>query len=281
MTNDSDKEGRVMTAKVLLYLALTSPGNEELLGQLRVLATEVIEAVDVEDVLLPQDVAEGVDELWIARVYEALAGPAQPPKAEEVRLEEALFKASAEDVASVGAAFKQTLLPGLPQDLINFPRWFKSAPQISVEQVAALSRLPDVETAFPISAQLIVYGVTPCTIFYASEAVAGVVDRLIRIEALHERDGIVLASNRPLIVKVNGEQVEVPFGEEIARVAECDMATAEAIWKWLLSVAQYKPQVFGGFEADPVQDGVRLRRVSSARATADLYRRWSLVYDYA
>lgn len=280
MSNES-KAVQTMTPEQLFYAAMTSPGDDTLLAQLRARADEVLEAIDLQDVVLPQATAEALDETWIAKVYEALAGPVPTVTAEEKKIAQDLFNASAADVESIGTAFKETLLPGLPMHLMDFDRWFESVPRVPAEMVDVLSTLPDVKAAFPVSSHLIVYGIVPSTIYYASEAVAAIVDRLFRLPLISETEGIVLSSDEPLVVTMEGKEEEIAVDDEIARMAECDAAAASAIRRWLLHVAEYKPQLFGGFESVPVSGGVRLRRAGNSFEEASLYRRWGLVFEEA
>jgi hypothetical protein len=284
MNNMSDENNVVrtaMTPEKLLYAVMTSPGDDKLLDQLRARAVEILEAIDLQDVALTQSAAEGLDESWVAKVYEALAGSGPTLTPEDKSIAGALFNASASDVESIGTAFKETLLPDLPVQLMQFERWFESVPPVPVETIGALSVLPDVKAAFPVSSQLIVYGVTPSTIFYASEAIAATVDRLFRARFLSEKDGVVLSADKPLVVTIEGKSEEIAVNDEIARMAECELVVARALRRWLLHVAEYKAQLFGGFESEPVSQGVLLRRATKSFEGISLYRRWGLVLDTA
>ncbi|MGA2000169.1 MAG: sigma-70 family RNA polymerase sigma factor [Terriglobales bacterium] len=278
MQNTASRTEAAMTPESLLYQVLTSPGNQQLLLQLRARAGEVIAAIDDRDMTLPKGTAESIDGLWIAEVYETLATGVSAPQTPELeKLSAELFAASVEDIKSIGVAFQETLLPGLPLELANFPEWFGSVKQITPERIAELSKFPDVEAAFPISAQLIVYGLTPRTFYYATEAVSTVLDRLFRL-GLAKGNSFVLHPRQACVIQTEQGEVHVDLEAEISRVAECTVQAANAILPWLVAAAGSKPLLFSGFEAAPSSNGVLLRHTTTAFDS--LYKRWGVAFQY-
>jgi hypothetical protein len=63
-----------ITLETLLYGALTTPGNESPQTELSAQSNEIMEFLDSHDFALPGTAAELLEDLWIAQVYEAIAG---------------------------------------------------------------------------------------------------------------------------------------------------------------------------------------------------------------
>lgn len=269
MSASSTGMGPAMNPEVLLYKSLTSPGNRELLSQLRSRSREVLTFLDQRDPNFPQEALASIDEQWVAEVYEALAGEAEPLQNAEVEeLSRRLFETSVQDSASIGAAFNQTLLPGLPLELVMFDRWFESLERASDEETEELSSRPDVRAAFPVSVQLINFKLTPSIFFFATEAVSSLIDRLIRMGIISERN----------VLLPNSELTTERLSNEIGRMAEVSKDTAPLLCQWLFRAAEYKPYLFSGFESEATHSGIRLSR---ADTSPNLYQRWGFVKEPA
>jgi hypothetical protein len=234
---------------------------------------------------------------WVARVHEALADEEQPSP-EEMALRAAVFHAYAEDERAVAQAFAGTLLEGLPAEFTKWDQWFESATRASEEEQKYLLSLPVVQEVRAQAKPLVAFGVTPLTVFYASEAIAQLADRLLGLGLGHvagqpEHDPVrrlvtALVENRRrgLVPKVlitpgerppEGPEPAIParlLADEIERVADCGRAVAHGLLRWLVGAAQYKPLLFGGFEADPDRDAVALTR--TADIETNLFKRWGL-----
>ncbi len=231
--------------------------------------------LDTHDFVLPGTTAESVEELWIAEVYEAIAGDSTSAATFETeQFTRELFQASQEDLASIGVAFKETLLPDLPVALVRFEDWFGKVPRATDEEHLNLLKQPDVVAAFPNSAELAVYGMTPSMFYFATEAVSGLLDRLIRA-AIHE-PAFVLKEKTPLEVRTEEGAVQLRLEDEVEKVTECSPERANAMLAWLLRAAEYKPALFSGFEAE-FSNGRLLLRHSGERY-GNLYQRWSLAF---
>src|ERR1035441_470346 len=263
-------------AAELLRRTLYSPGNEELLSNLKASAKEVLAVIESADITLSTGTEP--DGLWIARVYEALAGATEaPPTPQQLEIEQALLEMERTDLAAIGKAFVETLLPDLPITLTRFSELFANAPRVGAEEVALLSNEPDVRAAFPNSADLALFGIRPLSVFYASEAVANLFDRLLRYGLIEESD-LFLSSKEsdtyaPFLAKRN---LDVSIDREIAHMTDCSVQTSAILLKWLIAVSEYKPFVFGGFEAELKRGGVLLKRYP--KTFANLYERWAVSY---
>jgi len=268
----SDMEAEVQTTvssgASLLYKVLTSPGDRELLAQLRQQSQEILALIDQQDIAFPNLTLSTADDDWVAEVYEALAYTVVSPAddAEEERLKTLLFQTSVADLRSIGSAFNETLLPGLPLDLVRFSRWFEDVKSAPEEHILQLYGRPDVQAAFPTSVQLVTYGVTPADFYFATEAIAALVDRMMRHDAIGK--GQVILPNDHLTM----ERME----DEVVRMSEVQQEAAQVVCRWLFRAAEYKPHLFAGFECNPTQWGVSLQR---ADTSPNLYQRWSLVKD--
>jgi len=264
-----------ITVETLLYQALTNPGNEGLLAELRARSSEIVDYRDSHDFVLQETSAESVGELWIAEVYEAIAsGSTNAATLETEQFIRELFRASQEDLASVGVAFKETLLPDLPVALVRFEDWFGKVPRVTGEEHQNMLKRPDVMAAFPNSAELAVYGIAPSMFYFATEAVSGLLDRLIRTE-MHGPQ-FVLKANTPVEVHTERGAAQLRLEDEVEKVTECSPERATAMLAWLLRAAEYKPALFSGFEAEFSNGRLSLRH--SKEKYGNLYKRWSMAF---
>ena len=124
----------------------------------------------------------------------------------------------------------------------------------------------------PYSEQLVTYGLTPLKIFYATEAVGSLLDRLMRHGVLEERP-LMIALDAHAVLDGGAFRDRHLLVKEIENVAECSEGMARMVLSWLFEVAQYKPFLFIGFEAEP-RKAIRLSR--SPVRYDNLYERWGL-----
>lgn len=264
--------------RLLLETVLASPGNKELLDEVRARATEIIEHLDEMGSLADweQPVFKNHPE-WVAEVLAAIAGEDELSTEDEETIE-ALFEANASDESAVGYAFKEGLLQGLPEHLADLGGWLKSVPPISKDEWEELLQTPAVQAALPPAERLAPFGVSPLTVFYATEAISGLTERLAarHLGFLHT----------PIILDPSALPARARFGfvlpsdavlREIQQMAECSRALADVLYPWLTAVAQFKPFVFRHFQASPVETAVRLTRIPTEHH--DLYVRWGLLAE--
>ncbi len=261
----------------LMEQVLSSPGDKTLLAEVRARAGEIFEHLDREESLEDWKWRTfEADPAWLAAVLEALAGDQAPPK-EDAPILEALFQAGAARESGIGYAFKEGLLAGLPKHLTNLAHWFRQVPLIDPVDQANLLRTPAVEAARLASEALVPHGVTPLTVFYATEAVSGLAGRLRRLGAIAEDESFVLDPSGTQPVTQDGSVTNDTVLREIRFVAECSPPAASVLYPWLVAAAQFKPFVFRGYEAGPLKTAVRLNRVKDDQP--ELYVRWGLPAD--
>lgn len=255
---------------------LSSPGNQELLRAVRERSAELLEAFqDIESLGIPEEELEGLDPLWVADIYEAIASVEEEPPPEEAETIRALLEASANDERSVGTAYKLSLMPGLPEHLQLLENHLATLPMSDPEEIEELLETPAAQAAWPHSEGLARYGVTPLTILYATDAISSLLERLKNYEMLPRDEPVLLVANREISYDGEGATLtpEV-LAKEIANIAECRDDVARVIFAWTLEVAQYKPALFAGLRAEPTEGGVRL--IASADRHDNLFERWGV-----
>ena len=262
MTNPTTQP---MTPQSLLYQALLSPGNEALLREVRCRANEIVDAIDTRDIVFPEPTLRDRDNEWIARVYDALAGEEEHVSPEFEELTRQLVEVSEADLATIGAAFKQTLLPGLPTRLVKFDEFFRDLPRVSTGEFEQLTIESDVKEAFPESATLAIHGLRPSTFFYATEAVSGLLERMVRYG--HR--------TVPTLIDTDLERLMM---DEVSKVTLLSEPSSTIVCKWLFSAAEYKPLLFSGFESERIPTGLLLQ---AQRRSGTIYQRWAAVKQEA
>jgi hypothetical protein len=290
-----------LPASELFKRVLSEPGNTALLEEVRARAEELISYLDESD-SGPEVGAVKTDPAWLILVHEALAQE-EPLSPEEEDLRAKLLQARANDEASVGRAFKEALVPDLPNSLTNWEYWFAAAPRASVEELNILMNQPSVQAASPISSPLAAFGLTPVSVYYATEAVSFAAQESLAHTASGLNSGIRIrveeapARSLPKSIELRPKSPDdwpywdnrrvIPalwLAAEIVRMLQCPLFTAYALLAWLITVGQFKPFIFAGFESGPVGptalELIPLGR--EGKSTEDqpdddgenLYRRW-------
>jgi DNA-directed RNA polymerase specialized sigma24 family protein len=139
-----------------------------------------------------------------------------------------------------------------------------------IEALGRVAVLLVVQAGMPYAEQLAWYGVTPLTIFYSTEAVSGVTNRLMRHRVVGPEPVIIGLAKRPEDVPL--QQMIV---HEMASMAECSELVARALFIWFIDVVRYKPFLFRGFEAQPWADAYSL--APQPNVDNNLYTRWGLL----
>ena len=263
-------ERYVVPARQLLSRVIYAVGNRELLEELRTRAEEVISAFDDDqsDVIVENNAGE-LDSEWLAEVYDALAGRAELPR-EDQALVDAFFEANVLEERSVGEAFHQVLWSGLSAELHNLSKWFDDADRVSSRDMEGLLDDPSVKGGMPESSLLAVYGVTPMTIFLATEAITSVLERLEGYGWIEPKSPISLYADR---VEASSDRLTVDLlTAEIFTSASCTQRLAKSLYSWLIGVAQERPLLFDTYEATVKADGVNLKR--REKGTKNLFQRW-------
>lgn len=257
----------------LLAQVLKAPGDMNMLQQLRDRSDEVLAALEIDDSpLLGKDESIVLEADWLAAVYEALSGTARLTPEDAAALD-ALFSANVAEQRSVGSAFKEVLWADLPSDVRDLELWFTETPRVDSKQMEELLMQPSVEGGMPATNIFALYGLTPMTLFYATEAVSSALERLQDYGIIYSASPIWLSPDR---VQALGDREDLLKPEsliaEIRLATKSEEPTARSLYLWLLQVAQYKPGLFEGFHAEREDEGVRLDRV--AERTENLYERW-------
>lgn len=268
-TNMSTKR-MAKSAEALLTEALKSANNQELLEQVRLHADEILAGIARSDQFGPEDdELVDLDNEWLARCYNALTN-------EKVSESEEEFYATADDEESVGKAYSQALM-AIDRDDIRRLQGFESLPAIDEAEAAELLETPAAQGAGSDAEPLARVGLTPLSVFYGTEAVSYLIERLIDQELI-PRDNTILLKDGDLLV--NDEHHDVLswtlLTDEVRRVAVCDRETAVELYRWLIQVAQYRPYIFAGFEAEPVAQGAAVRLSAIDNKFANLYQRWGI-----
>lgn len=273
MKSALQQEVVTLTPLRLFEATVRSPGDTALLRQLEEQAAEVIAALDGPgEVGIADAEISALDHQWVARVYEALgraAGETDIP----LEAEQELFYAHADAEYRVGEAYKQSLIPGLPPELADLAgNWLVRLPLVSDDEARDALESPSGRGALPLSESLSRYGVTPMTVLDTTEAVAKLVERLLRRGRLDQSLPVTLSDMGINDGSLVDERLIVG---EISRVAVCREPTAQALYEWSRQVAGFKPLLFGGFRAELAHGGaVVLTRVG--KRPNELHQRWGI-----
>lgn len=273
-TNMSTKP-MAKSAEALFTEALKSANNLELLEQVGLHAEEILAVMESSDQFGPSDdELSSIDDEWLAVCYNALANK----KVSEVEEE---FYATADDEESVGRAFSQALLTINRDDIRNFDT-FKSLPGIEPAEAMELLQTPSAQGAGSDAEPLARIGLTPLSVFYGTEAVSYLIERLMDQE-LVPRDTVILLEAGDLLVNEEHHNVltwDLTI-DEIRRLSICNRDTAVELYRWLIQVAQYRPYIFVGFKSDPAVEGLAVRLSSSDMKFENLYQRWGFEHESA
>jgi hypothetical protein len=255
----------------LLKRALTQ-ADEETLKELWRRSAEVIHYLESSPDDPELDRLDNMDPERLARVYGALAA-FEPIAPEDELSVKSLMEATASDKASIGHAFREVLLPGLPSHLTNLEGWFSSLPKVEPEEQSELLASPAAQDALPYAELLAAVGITPLTIYYATEGISMLVDRLMDYGDLNRAVPVLLAASTTPVGAQQRLEPQMTI-REIEQVAECSPAIANALLPWLIAAGQYRPYLFNGLIAQA--DGDALLLAHSDRKYANLYQRWGL-----
>lgn len=260
----------------LLKTALQSRNDREVLKDLSNHAEEVLQALEVTD---DPTIGQSFDDLppeWVADVYQTLFEAMASKDLESELVASEAWEAHEGEDSAIGRAFREALLADLPDDL-RFPSQVRSLVEIGDAEQVRLGRAPDVVEGKPESEWWLKYGIRPVTVFYAQEAVSGLLNRYLRRGRLAEAP-IVLSDESPIIIGdgQNRRALSDLLREEISCRAECSPEIAAALYSWLLQVGQRKSWLFAGFEATSGPGGTTLRLTCTAERFERVYQKWGL-----
>lgn len=260
------------SAEALFTEALMSTNNQELLEQVRLHADEILEAMAPSTQFGPSDEElNDIDDEWLGACYNALAAGKVSEDVEEE------FYATADDEESVGRAFTQALMTINRDDIRQFKTGLSSLPIIAPEDVEELLETPSAKGAGDYALPLARIGLTPLSVFYGTEAVSYLIERLMDQE-LVPRDNVILLEASDVLVNEEHHHVltwDLTI-DEIRRLSICNWETSVELYRWLIQVAQYRPYIFAGFKGDPASDGGGVRLSPDEMKFENLYQRWGV-----
>jgi hypothetical protein len=256
----------------LLREALLSADNPEFLQLIRTKAEDILRELEQSE----QDPLEGrledVDPAWMAQVYEALSRE-EEFLGDDRKLIDRLFLARQNEEKEIGLAFEQALIINLPGDVLSWKGIDPPRSEASAAQRSELCESPSVAASPYAKEYLVPFGMTPLTVFYATEAIGGLAERLIRKGGLKTGQPIALSA-------LNGQHAGYQQLEFTMTRSEVGMTTglpdsqSAALTKWCIRVAQFKQELFPWFSAEPLgEDAVGMRW--AGETTENLFQRWA------
>jgi hypothetical protein len=259
------------SAESLFREALRSPNNLDLLERVRIHAGDILAGLESPDEFGPSDdELSDIDEAWLAACYDALAVSKLSLDVEEE------FYATGGDEESVGRAFSQGLMTVDRKDIQRFDS-LASLPPVEREEQEELLSTPSAKGAGSYALPLARVGLTPLSMFYATESVSYLIERLVDQDLLPVRTSILFRNTDVLVDEAEHEVLTWDLVvDEIRRLSVCNSETAIGIYQWLIQVAQYRRFVFSGVECDPAEGGRAVRLTSSEVRFDNLYQRWGL-----
>jgi hypothetical protein len=258
------------SAEALFTEALRSTNDDEALAKVRHHADQILADMASSNQFGPSDEElSGIDDDWLGACYNALAaGKMTEDVAEE-------FYASADDEESIGKAFSQALMTINREDIRHFNTGLASLPAIGDEEAQELLQTPSAKGAGSHAIPLARIGLTPLSVFYGTEAVSYLIERLMDQKLVRHDNVISLEADDVL---VNEEHHDVLTWDltvdEIRRLSICNRETSIQLYRWLIQVAQYRPYIFAGFKCDPVAECGGVRLSTNEMNFEDLYQRW-------
>lgn len=192
----------------------------------------------------------------------------------ETNIRDALLRASEDEDSSVGTAFRDVLIPTLPNHLTNFAgKIFLGAPTVEPEIREALLSDTSVQHGGPFAAELASFGITPVTILIGSQGVADLARRFCITEKIQIGQKLVLdrggARTHSDTLPILDRDLSV---RQVALVTELPAPTSERLFDWLGTVSGYINQLFNGFDAELWGDELRLQRTDET--VQNLFERW-------
>jgi hypothetical protein len=209
----------------------------------------------------------------LADIYAAL-GSEEVIDETEVNIRDALLRASESEDSDVGSAFREVLVPALPDHLTNFAgRVFLGAPTVEPEIREALLSDISVKHGGPVAAELASFGLTPVTILAGSQGVADLARRFCVAEKIQIGQKLVLdrggTRTHSGVLPILDRDLSI---REVTLVTELPTPTSERLFDWLANVSSYTNHLFNGFDAELWGDELRLQRTDET--VENLFERW-------
>ena len=263
-----------MKPRELLRQLFLSTGDEELLAKASKESSEILIAMEQVDwdQVLDEESASRLDLEWVAKVYEALA-KSHVSKG-DAALFEALFDGRATDERKIGEAF-ECLVEKVSRPTREFSSYFGSLPDVSDSQKEELRSSPAAQ-ASSHALDLMRWGITPVTIFTATEAVALLVDRKVRRGKLSGQKPVMISKGKPSADPQSLSAQELPFqtvAMEIRSATRCSEEASGRILDWTIDAAQTVPFLYKGLRAQFHEKGISL--ICDESCPEKLLDRWT------
>jgi hypothetical protein len=254
----------------VLKEALYAVGNQNQLELVRQNAASISRDLkDAEEDLLEGQLSD-LNPQWVAKVFAALSQEEHVSEADD-SLNENLWQGKQAEDGEIGRAFEQILLVNLPPVFLQSEQ-FEQLERVSDEYRRHLLRLPDVLASPYARDFLTVYGITPTTILWATEAVGGLLERLIRKGEFTPDAPITLAELPP---SAHYQLLEFSrVTHEVSRITELPASSSAVLTRWCMNLAHYKPLLFPFVFARPLaHHAIELRWTGDKQP--DLLKRWA------
>lgn len=235
----------------VLKRTIASPGNVDLLEQVRLHASQILNQLSASDATDPLEGMElkDLDHSWVAEVYETIATQLETVlSAADSTLVGVLMQEKATVEADIGTAFDQALLQNLPAYLCSAEKAFCDIAPVADEVYSTLIRAESVVSEK--SRDFARVGITPVNILSATECITRYLMRLMRRGSLNQSRPIVLCVEDAIDEHDSQSVSFFTLAEEIALVLESPVETTESLLRWLIAVAQFKPLIFPKFTAE-------------------------------
>jgi len=266
------------SAMDILKRTLETPNEEALLTEVRLKAKEILRQMTSPDLQAPELDVEGLSAEWVAKVYQALFEGAAPESQETYDAEavQELFAVHGKKDVAIGEAFR-SLVAGLPAALSK-ANLFSNLPHIPKDEERLLRQAPDVQASWSDCASFLPYGIRPLKVFYATQAVSGLGQRLLELKFIDESRLILGEEIRFVDDRGQRQNLEDLMLLEIRQTSEINEGTSRALYSWMIQTAQYRPYIFKGFQVQvrPRSQSVGLIQDSNEAASGDVTRRWGI-----
>ena len=208
----------------------------------------------------------------MAQVYEALSHEDEV-LGEDQQLLERLFQAKQTEEMDIGVAFEQALLINLPDDVLKWKGITPPRSEVPVLQRAELLKSPSVAGSVYAAEFLVPFGMTPLTVFRATDAIGGLAERLIRRGRLKTDRPIALSAlNRDY---AGHQQLNFDMTcSEVGLVKGLSEPNSTALTKWCVRAAQYKHALFPWLSSEPLGEEA-VRMIWTGESAENLHQRWS------
>lgn len=260
--------------KTLIDKLLANPGDREVLEELRANSAAALDYFADSEDSIDEARWESLDPAWVAQIYTVLA-ESDGHSSEDQETLEAMARASESDEARVGEAFVGALLPNLPSDLKRFNHWLGagSVAKVAKEDVKDLRATPSVQAAGEAGEALAKLGLTPLTLYYATDAFGSLLERTMEernVQAVDIKFGKDVRDIELVPAIVSREALV----EEIQQMTGLDQARCENLLSWTVRAARHLPHLAYGLKASALGDGLEVER--DDREFPSVTERWEV-----